>query len=349
MQTLQLKAIIKKILFVFILGLSLVSCNENNKKIKKDSDEFLYASSGRTSEILIVISEKLWKSPLGDSIKASLQSTPAWMARITPEYDITHIPYEAFGSVYQKERNILFIKKENIKKPKVALRTNVYAQPQALITIQAKTEAELIKAFDKYQNKIKTTFHQNEIKRIEAAYKGLEVKTLAEKLDKKFGFHLVFPKGFYLAADKADFAWLRRPTSEVEEGVLIYTRPYVDTTQFEEQHIIDYRNEITKKYIPGPVEGSYMKVSSIFPPVYKVTTFEGSYAVELRSWWDVKGYPMGGPFISYTFIDKAAGRLITIDGYIKAPKKGKRDLLLHIEALLNSFTYEKPTKSTKTK
>ncbi len=331
---------LKGLALFIVIVFTIISC-KNNPNDPEKSTSILYTSGGRTSEILIVISERLWKSPLGDSIKASLLSTPLWSARTESEYIITHIPYKAFGDIYQKQRNIIFIKKADIPKPRIELRNNVYARPQSLISIRAKNVEELTNTFVKFQNRIKSTFHKNELIRIKNAYKGLEVKSLTNKLDKKFGFHLICPKGFYMAKDAADFAWLRRPTPDVEEGILIYTRPYTDTSDFSLNSIIDNRNQITKKYIPGPVDGSFMKTSSFFPPYYKLTEFKGSYAALLRSLWDVKGYPMGGPFISYTFVDKQANRLITLDGYIKAPKKDKRDLMLHVEAIINSFEYTK--------
>jgi len=325
---------------ITILIITMLSCGHDSPS-SNSAQNILFTSGGRTSEILVVISDGLWESPLGDSIKKAFLSTPPWSAREESEYIITHIPYRAFGEIYQKQRNILFIKKDDIAKPKIELRNNVYAKPQSMVTIRAIDAKGLLETFDKFQNKIKSTFHNNELIRIENAYKGTEEKTLAKKLDEKFSFHLVCPKGFFMAESGADFAWLRRETSDVEEGILIYTRPYSDTADFSLENIIDQRNQITKKYIPGPVEGSYMKVSSFFPPYYQVTEFKGSYAALVRSLWDVEGYPMGGPFMSYTFVDNVANRLITIDGYIKAPKKEKRDLMLHVEAIINSFEYSK--------
>lgn len=333
-----------KQLGVFSIFISLIfitlGCGHDSAS-SNSAANLLYTSGGRTSEILVVISDGLWESPLGDSIKVALQSTPPWSAREESEYIITHIPYRAFGEVYQKQRNILYIKKDEISKPKIELRPNVYAKPQSFISIRANDASGLLNTFIKFKNKIKSNFHKNELTRIKNAYKGIQVKTLANKLDAQFSFHLVCPKGFYMAESGADFAWLRRPTTDVEEGILIYTRPYSDTADFSLASIINQRNQITKKYIPGPIDGSYMKVSSIFPPYYQVTEFQGNYATLVRSLWDVEGYPMGGPFLSYTFVDNVANRLITIDGYIKAPKKDKRDLMLHVEAIINSFEYAK--------
>lgn len=325
---------------IISLLITLLSCGHDSPG-SNSAKNLLFTSGGRTSEILIVISDGLWESSLGDSIRKSLLTTPPWSAREESEYIITHIPYRAFGEIYQKQRNILFIKKDDLAAPKIQLQNNVYAKPQSLVTIRAIDESSLTNTFVKYQDKIKSTFHNNELIRIKNAYNNLEVKTLTTALDDKFGFHLVCPKGFYLAESGADFAWLRRPTTDIEEGILIYTRPYSDTADFSLANIIEQRNEITKKYLPGPVKNSYMKVSSFFPPFYQITEFKNSYAAFVRSLWDVKDYPMGGPFLSYTFVDKAANRLITIDGYIKAPKKEKRDLMLHVEAIINSFEYTK--------
>jgi hypothetical protein len=53
----------------------------------------------------------------------------------------------------------------------------------------------------------------------------------------------------------------------------------------------------------------------------------------------VKGYAMGGPYMSYTFVDTIANRMVMIDGYIKAPRKAKRDLMLHIDAIFSTFEF----------
>lgn len=327
----------RNILIVLLLSTVLISCTDSNKS--KSASTMIYTSGGRTSEVLVVISNSLWDSPLGDSIRMSLENVPEYLPRNQPEFDITHIPHKAFGNMYQKQRNIIFIKKDDLKKGIIKIQKNKFARPQTYVSIKAKTAKELIELFIKHKDRINELFHENEVTRITNTYGSIEVKTLTKELNEKFGFSMVLPKGFYVATDKADFMWLRRPATDVEEGIIISTRPYVDTTDFSLESMIRNRDKLTRKYIPGPVDNSYMKVSNIFPATQYTKTFKGHYASQLRSMWDVKGYAMGGPFVSYTFVDKKVNRLITIDGYIKAPKKEKRDLLLHIEAIFNSFAY----------
>jgi hypothetical protein len=328
----------KKLQFLFItfvisLFLPLQSCDEQNA-----SSSVLYTSSGRTSETLVVIGNPYWKGMVGDTIRSVLQEVKPWLAREEPAFDLSQIPPSAFMGIYHKFRNVLLVKiEDDIVENQLKARKNVYAKPQIIVEIKCKSKADFVQLFGENQQQIMELFHQNELIRILDAYKGLEVDSITQMLHKQFGFTMVFPKGFFPARKAADFMWLRKETPDIEEGFLIYTQPYTDTADFEVEQIIARRNAITKRYIPGPVNNSWMKVSHVFPPYYKETSFNESYAALVRSWWDIENYPLGGPFISYTFVDEKAGRLITIDGYIMAPKKEKRDLLLHLEAIMSSF------------
>jgi hypothetical protein len=46
---------------------------------------------------------------------------------------------------------------------------------------------------------------------------------------------------------------------------------------------------------------------------------------------------MGGPFISYTFIDKYTNNIVTAEGYLYSPGTEQRKFALQIEALLNTI------------
>jgi hypothetical protein len=321
------------LLIVIGLFLPLQSCDEHNA-----SSSMLYTSSGRTSEALVVIGNSYWKGMVGDTIRSVLEEVKPWLAREEPNFDLTQIPPSAFMGIYHKFRNVLLVRiEEGILENQLKARENVYAKPQIIVEIKCKSKADFIELFSNHQQQIMALFHRNELVRILDAYKGLEVDSITQMLNKQFGFTMVFPKGFFLAKKAADFMWLRKETPDIEEGFLIYTQPYTDTADFELDTIVARRNIITKRYIPGPINYSWMKVSDVFPPYYQETSFNDSYAALVRSWWDIENYPLGGPFISYTFVDEKAGRLITIDGYIMAPKKEKRDLLLHLEAIMSSF------------
>jgi hypothetical protein len=327
-----------------LLLLTINACDDENTKTKS----ILKTSGGKTSQVLVVMDNSYWKSAVGDSVRKVLQEVKPWFFQEEPYFDIEHIPLRAFEDVvYKKFRNILIVRiNPDITKSIFKGRKNVYAKPQAVFEIKCKTKDDFFKLFPQKSEEMCGIFHQNELTRLKAYYSGIKVDSLTDFVNNKFGYKMIFPKGFFVAKDKADFLWLRRVTPDVEEGFLLYEYPYSDTSQLNPENIIAYRNELTKAFIPGPVDSSYMKVSTVFPYYSESTSFKGHYATLLRSWWDTHGYALGGPFLSYTIVDTAVGRLITIDGYLKAPKKNKRDLLLHLEAIMDSFEM-KPAKSEK--
>ncbi len=71
----------------------------------------------------------------------------------------------------------------------------------------------------------------------------------------------------------------------------------------------------------------------------KEVNFKDMYAVEIRGLWDVYNDFMGGPFLSYTFVDEIRNKVITIDSYVYAPKGQKRIFMKEMEAILYSFEF----------
>ncbi len=56
--------------------------------------------------------------------------------------------------------------------------------------------------------------------------------------------------------------------------------------------------------------------------------------IEMRGLWNLEGGFMGGPFISYAFIDSATTRAVVVTGFVYAPREEKRELLRQVEALM---------------
>jgi len=69
-------------------------------------------------------------------------------------------------------------------------------------------------------------------------------------------------------------------------------------------------------------------------PIFNEISFNDLFAVETRGLWRVENDFMGGPFVSYTFVDEKQARLITIDGFTYAPKQKKAPLVRELEAIL---------------
>lgn len=134
--------------------------------------------------------------------------------------------------------------------------------------------------------------------------------------------------------------WIRKETTHNSQGFIIYTYDFVDTMAFEQARIISFRDAITEEFVPGPAVGSYMIVAKEYAPILsKRIGLNNMFAVETRSLWRLEGDFMGGPFVSYTFVDERNNKVITIDGYVYAPNKPKRDLMIQMESMVHSLKF----------
>ena len=75
------------------------------------------------------------------------------------------------------------------------------------------------------------------------------------------------------------------------------------------------------------------------PILSKKINFNGLFAIETRGLWKLEGDFMGGSFVNYTFVDEKRNKVITIDGYVYAPNKPKRDLLIQMESIAHSLKF----------
>ncbi len=127
-------------------------------------------------------------------------------------------------------------------------------------------------------------------------------------------------------------------SSAASKGIMIYSFPHVGKGTFSQKYLLNKRDSILKKNVPGPTKGSYMSTDMVFPPMYKTTHIDGEKIVEMRGLWKVVGDMMGGPWILHAHLDKKNNRVIVLDAYVYSPEKNdKRDKIRQLEAVLYSY------------
>lgn len=326
-----------KLIFALILSVVvLASCNSG-----KSTDP---NSTGKGSEILIVCDKVLWDGHVGNTIKQYFTVEMEGLPESEPEYSLINVPYSNFSRFLQTHRNVFIIdvNKEN-GKGRIETQTNTWSHPQRVIKLIATDNVSFDSVFTKYRSAIKDLFNQNERARFGAQNALKRNLGVESTIEKDFGIKMVVSTDFYQAKKEKDFIWLRKETNEMSLGLLIYYTPYTDTTQLNLQNILNLRNEYTRKYIPGPAEGSYMKVADeILKPVSRKIKFNKLFAVETRGLWDTKGDFMGGPYINYSVIDTLRQRIVTFDGYIYYPNKPKKNYVRQLESIIWGASFLPP-------
>ncbi len=302
-------------------------------------------SIGNTSEVLVVLQNDQQKeNQIGIVIRENIEVEQYGLMQNEPIFNLAHITVNNFSDMFKKHRNILIV---NID-PK-ATSTSVesfkdkWSKPQRIIRITSPSKSEFVEKFPSYAQGIIDDYSEAERSRILSVFRPSSKNKVLEKVREVFNLDITIPQGFYVAKTEPGFMWIRKEVTDYSQGILIISEPYVDKEQFSENSIVARSNRDLKQYIPGESEGTYMAIADDFivPQWKQIDNFTSEYAVEMRGVWDVENDFMGGPFVSYTFVDPGNNQIITIMGYVYHPNKKKRNLLRQLEAIIYSVKFRK--------
>ena len=311
-----------------------LSCKNNEKSNKV----FLPNVTGKANEVVLVIESYLWKSELGDTLKKIFQKAEIALPQPEPMFDLINITPSAFTKLFKPHRNIVIVNiSSEHSAPNILVKKNVFAKPQIVVDLTSPNKEKLASYISQNKNKLRSIFLDIERNRIINYYKKYEEKAIRDKLANKHNIGLFIPKGYSLDVDKKDFIWIAHETPDVKQNIFIYCYNYTDKETFTQEYLVNKRNEILKKNVPGPVEGSYVTTEMAITPNFTEVNYKGRYFAQLRSLWKTHNYFMGGPFISFTTLDEKNNRVVTIEGLVYAPQMNKRDYVRQMEGILYTF------------
>jgi hypothetical protein len=248
--------------------------------------------------------------------------------------------------MFQIHRNIIVVNiKNDVTEPGVKLRQDIWAKPQIVISIDAKSSAEAVELIKENSRLIISALEQAERDRLIANHKRYEERSLAEVVTKMIGGSPHFPSGYKLKKQTEDFIWISYDIQYVTQGILIYKYPVVEgENMMSLDNILAENSEMLKNNVPGMFEGTYMMTSEFARPSIEYMKFRGRDFAELRGFWEVYNDYMGGPFVAQTFYSKDGKYMIFMEGFVYAPKYDKRTYLRQVESILYSFEWAKDEK-----
>ncbi|MEA3505171.1 MAG: DUF4837 family protein [Bacteroidota bacterium] len=341
-----MKRYLKSIGLLFLVALISVSCSSKsgeNKENSKKKKSHMPHTVGVTSELLVITNKVHWDGVMGDSIREFFGRDVPGMPQVEPVFTLPNVNMPSVHKkMFRRHRNIFIIEyKDSLKNPYLETKEDLWAAPQRVVKITTPDDAGFFKLFSEHKEALMILYHKNEIRRIQQTFKDGEDTKIRNRMMRKYDLSVTVPSGFFVARKFKDFFWLRKETPDKSQGMMMYIEEYKSRDQFKPENILMKRNTMTRKHIPGPTEGSYMITSKMIEPESKEITFKGKYCVMTRGLWEVENDFMGGPFLSYTFVDEKTNRLITLDSYAYHPGKAKRDLMLQMEAIMKSIVFEK--------
>ncbi|GAB4291728.1 MAG: DUF4837 family protein [Marinilabiliales bacterium] len=326
---------LKKVLIFFTLAIIVLftQCSSDEQKI-------MPGMTGKIGEVVTVVDNPLWQSAIGDTLAALLQSPYPGLPVDEPRFSLVHIPNSALNNIFKTHRNILIINvSSHFEKAQVLINKSVYSDGQLFININAPEQNSCINLLKEQGEYIVEYIEKTERERNISYYTRYKDREIIAKIKQQFNCDIIIPSGYEIAKIKDDdnFMWISTETPLATQGIFIYQYDYTDTNTFTISYLVNKRDEFLKKHVESETPGSYMKTATIYPPDIRAFEHKGDYTCELRGLWEVENDFLGGPFISFSKIDKQRNKVITVEGFVFAPSQDKRNYVRQLEAILYTF------------
>ncbi len=345
-------------LFLVAVAALLGSCQQEDGK----ELGLLPSAKGGRGEIILVMDSALWEGALGDAVREVFSAPTPGLPRPQPLFTLRYIRPHLFSGLLKQHVNIVtvttfdsqsygsrllqsYFTPESVEIVRTGerfeqLKRDEYAKGQVVYRFFATEQQALITHLTQQKEAIQQFFNDEEHKRAQADVLSVAGNTSIEnmlKTNHNFTNHI--PPGFQLVKDTVGFTWLRHPEAKIDRNIFFAYRPYTSETQFEAEQIIAWRDSIARQYIYGDPANlnSYMLTESLEPMRTKTMDFNGKYAVECRGLWRTKNISMGGPFLSYVFLDESQSRLYYIEAFVFSPAVKQREIVRELEVVLRSF------------
>lgn len=324
-----------KRLYIILAGcLTLACCTSGGKNDNGSAAASKARSTGGAREVVAVLDNEFFSQAESDSVRTYFAPVMFGLPQEETETKLYVIPRTGFSHLYQTHRNIILIEKDTVNEVKTI--KDAFAAPQTLTKISATDINSLNELMDKSSADILKRFHDGDIAFLQEKSARIAHKKLDQIRD--MGVSLTVPNYYRPVRIEPDFIWLLKDVKKGKHlgtvNILIYK---YDSGGNAVDPII-LLDETTKKYVPGPSDGSYMTTEkSVFYPMSEQTELDGQFAIETRGLWRTENDFMGGPFINYTVYDDKSDIVYGIDGFVYFPSQDKAHYIFELESILKTF------------
>ena len=310
----------------------------------KNGPRIMSNVSGRAGEIGIVLDKANWDGALGSAMRSVLAADFPYLPQREPMFTLFNVPDNAFSTIFQTHRNLILVQiTPDSTQAKMLMRKDVWASPQIVITLSGPNADAVAAVFEQEKEKLVSAIEQAERNRVIFATKKYEERSLRMLVNESFGGSPYFPDGWVLKKQgKAkDFIWISYETTRLTQGILVYSYPYVNSDSFSKERILQERNAMLKREVPGQLEGSYMTTLTRedLVPSLRWVHYNGKDFAELRGLWEVENDFMGGAFVSHAYLDPRTNRVLVLEAFVYNPRSEKRNPMKLTESILYSFAW----------
>lgn len=326
---------------------------------------------GQEGEIVIVMDSSDWNGSIGDAIKETVGRYIGTLPAPERQFDLRQVDLvtERDLEMARRQKNVIFVAALNDTTNEARYiqnvfdstaqqairdgggaavsRENIFRRDQQVYYITGEDDADVVEVIQNRSDEMSRVFNRVTRTRMaeEMFDRGRQFE-IEEYLMEEHGFAVNVQHDYQVAIDTTNFIWLRRILPETWRSLFIYYEERANPAVLDPQWIYDTRDSLTRQYVQGNM-GGWVEIDrrEIRPLENENIDFLGRYGFETRGLWQMMGmdngekvqFGMGGPFLNYTFYDRASGRLYMIDGMVFAPGYSKREFLRQLEVIAHTF------------
>lgn len=333
-------------------------------------------SSGQPFEVMVIGDKIQDRTDLKKMIDSAFKKVYPALPQPEPWFITNYVNAENFTKIHRRHKSLLFVSSlkdddrtnalvankmfsqkalqqiADQRELSIDQKKDVYARPQTAAFLSAPSRKDLKQGLLDKRNTLIRIFDRQETRTMkEKLYSaGKGQITLNKQLRDGMDFYFKVPVGYKkaeligknetskkLKEAKIDaFAWFRLDTDNSIQNVMAYTRSFEDKRMLEREYVKKARNQVTKAFVDGPADGSFMQIEDRYELETSNERINGLKAKEYRGLWRMEGAQMGGPFIHYAIHDPANDRVIYLDGFVYAAGERKKPFAKRVETILQT-------------
>ena len=361
-------SVMRSFILLSISAIVLASCSASG-----DRSANLPKAAGSSGDIYLFMDSAQWKGPVGGVIDSIFNQEMIGLPREEGIFRMSYVDPRKMNFVLKQRRNLIFlftldetapgaqivknlltqqqIQEIQTNKDKyIETYKNVYAKDQEVMFLFAQDQQQMIEKLKDNGQKLIDFFDKAERDRLNASlFNNGTVKGISDWLQENFHVSITIPFGYKLVQHEPDFLWVRQMNTNDDRDIFVAKADYKSVDQFKPDKLIEFRNEVAKKYLYEDPErvNTYLVTETDIPykPVItKEINFNGVYAVEVRGLWRTNTHSMGGPFIAYALSDQATGKFYYVEAFVYGPSKDQREMMRQMETILHTFKLESAAK-----
>lgn len=334
-------------------------------------DEYKPRAVGKEGEVIVVIDSSRWNGPIGDALKSTVGEYIGTLPAPERRFDLRAMDLQVDQDLSQvrNQKNVIFVAplsdstneaiylrnvfdssaQEAIMSGDgvVVGRNDLWRRDQRVFYITGQDTDAVVDAIDRRAEEITRTFDEATRQRLteEMFDKGRQTD-IEEYLMGEHGFAVNVQHDYLIAIDTTNFVWLRRILADTWRSLFIWYDERANPADLTPEWIYATRDSLTREYVQGNLGGwAEIHRHELRPLISENIDFLGHYGFETRGLWRMVGeengefveFGGGGPFVNYTFYDRASGRIYMIDGMVFAPGYEKREFLRQMEVIAHTF------------